>query len=168
MRPAAPYQETAGCLRRETTSFAVPQDAEVERPAPKRPALSRVTERIKRRQFDQAPRAARFPGYGPVRDRPRAAHAARCKRGHRCQAGSMAPRRRRRWSLSLLVDGLRRSCRRCTQRGLDVDALSRSGRDCGPDSVEVVGVCAVRTHASRKAGSRRKGFPGRNKTRREQ
>ena len=38
---------------------------EAERPAPKRPALSRVTEPIKRRQFDQAPRAARFPRYGP-------------------------------------------------------------------------------------------------------
>ena len=81
MWPDAPYQETAGCLRRETTSFAVPQDAEVgklgmeaERLVPKRSALSRVTERIKRRQFDQALRAARFPGYGPVRDRTRAAH----------------------------------------------------------------------------------------------
>ena len=56
MWPDAPYQETAGCLRRETTSFAVPQDAEVgklgmeaERLVPKRSALSCVTQRIKRR-----------------------------------------------------------------------------------------------------------------------
>ena len=104
----------------------------------------------------------------PVRDRTRVAHAARCKRGHRCQAGSMALRRCRRRPLFLLVDGLRRSCRRCIRRGLDVDALSRSGRDCSPDAVEVVGVSAVRTHAFSKAGSRRKGIPGRSKTRREQ
>ena len=65
----------------------------------------------------------------PVRDRTRAAHAARCKRGHRCQAGSMALRRCRWRPLFLLVDGLRRFCRRCIRRGLDVDALSHSGRD---------------------------------------
>ena len=142
---------------------------EAQRPAPKRPALSRVTERIKRRQFDKAPRVRTVSRVRPVRDRTRTAPAARCKRGHRCQAGSisMVPRRRRRRPLSLLVDGLRRSCQRRIQRGLDVDALSRSGRDCGSAAVGVVGVCAVRTDASTNAGSRRKGIPGRSKMRRE-
>ena len=135
---------------------------ETVRLAPKRPALSRVTDRIRRPQFDQVPRAARFPGYGP----------SGTERAQRIPLGVSAAivAKRDQWlradavgDLSPSSDGLRRSCRRRIQRGLDVDALFRSGRDCGPDAVEVVGVCAVRTDASRKAGSRRKSIPGRRK-----
>ena len=134
---------SAGCPEAEWLGM------EAERPAPKRPALSRVTERIKRRQFDQAPRAARFPGYGP----------SVTERAQRMPLGVSAAiiARRGQWLRADAVGDLSPSswmdsnvpCQHRIQRGLDVDALSRSGRYCGPDGVEVVGVCAVRTDASR-------------------
>ena len=80
----------------------------------------------------------------------------------------MAPRRRVAHLSPFLVYRLRRSRQHRIQRGLDVDALFRSGRDCGPDAVEVVGVCAVPTDASRKASSRRNSIAGRSKTQRKQ
>ena len=81
----------------------------------------------------------------PVRDRTRAAHAARCKRGHRCQAGSMAPRRRRRrpfpprgWTPTFLpaLHPARPRCR-CPvpfRAGLRSRYGGGCGRVCRPDA----------------------------------
>ena len=81
----------------------------------------------------------------PVRDRTRATHTARCKRGHRCQAWSMAPRRRSWRPLSLLgwtptflpalhPAGPGRRCPVPFRAGLRSRYGGSRGRVCRPDA----------------------------------